>query len=936
MLRLHTLHVKDFAGIHEATLELQPNGVTVIYGPNEAGKSTMLKAFELLLSDTYVNSSSKHVKRFYPQDRDANPTVRADMTVGGYRLTIEKTYKSGGGNALLKIVEPNVETLTKRDAENRFQEILSAETDRTLVQALTIHQGESLNSFSARDVESLESVMSDREGDADGGTPVASFAANNAHSAALFELIKQEYGRYWTDSGRAKSKSDYQKKSVALEEARQELKRAETIYHEAQSFIDKLDQLEADKHRVLEQLPAARDAVEKREKDVRDAEAVAGQLKRLEDKLRNAQQEHAIATERWETRQRLLAELSEEREQLEKLAHTLAQAQQAYEEEVEKTSVREQRKAALEATLDRAQVLRDVVAAAQRRLDSATAWAEDKETLDKLHTLDARKRELEKQLAANAATASAMKDFREALANLDAATQLRDSKVTNVHVTGPEESSISDDTGESYVLGTDGVSLPVSSKRVLTMGDYTVAMTPAKDQADHEREVQRASRIVAQISEKLGIDDGDGEAAETKAVERQQCEAEVSELSIIINQKSAGRSVDSIRQGIEQHQTAFEQAHDEVVTSSSAVELDEQAAETNQEIAAAWSRVCTQSDAVAGVSSPQEAPKALLHVDSSETFAPYVREVQAVLEAAEKALRAENTGEKSSTEFAQSFFSAQAMHESAKKTVAKKEETLAAARESQSDDELKGSVDKAKTCVDDAQAELGVARDEHQGVDLDRARDSYEAATTRAKNLEERLHTIDKDRAANEAYLEGRSDAADRLAETTAAVRKAESDFNRVEAQAKAAKLLYDTVTGARAQLQARYEEPFKEALEKIARAVYGEGVSFQLDEDFSVQTRVLDGVDLAPEQLSGGALEQMLILARIAVATLVGGGEAAPIFIDDALGFSDARRIEAMNSVLGRLGHDNQVIVLTCDIERFDGIPGARQIPIDSLKTTA
>ena len=39
------------------------------------------------------------------------------------------------------------------------------------------------------------------------------------------------------------------------------------------------------------------------------------------------------------------------------------------------------------------------------------------------------------------------------------------------------------------------------------------------------------------------------------------------------------------------------------------------------------------------------------------------------------------------------------------------------------------------------------------------------------------------------------------------------------------------------------------------------------------------------------------------------------------------------MNKVLGALGRDNQIIVLTCDKDRFSRIPGVDFQSIDSLK---
>ena len=946
MLKVHSLRVKNFAGIHEATLELQDNGVTVIYGPNEAGKSTMLKAFELLLSDTLVRSTKADVKRHYPRDRDENPTVSADLTVGSYRLTMEKTYKAGSGSAVLKIVEPKPDTLTGRDAENRFQEILNAETDRTLIQALTIHQGESLDEFAALDVTSLANVMSECDGcDAEAGdgagegsaATVVNLATNNAHTAGLLKAIEAEYSRYWTSTGRVLGTSDFRKKKDAVEDARQQLADAETTYREAQTFIDKLDQLEAEQGRIAEQLPEAREAVGRREQEFRAAESVASKLQQLKDKVTAAGQQHALVSDRLKHRQELVQQHAAEQHEVEQRATALTAAQKAHEEETQSNQERDQRIGQLEQAVDRAQAVRGAVVAAHRRVELAEAWETDRALVESVSEMEGKRKQLDEQLAANTAAPALMSEFRRALANLDAMTQLRDSQATNLHIAGPAQDEVTDDAGQRYPLGEEGIALPIASKRVLTMGEYTVTVTPAKDQADQERAVQRAAQTLAMLSKKLGVDNGDSDAAEALADERLRVENELTELKLALSQKSAGRSVESIRADLGHHQSAFSDAHNEVMDACTAVESFMPAAGDDhgvaEDVASAWKRVQAQNAALETAEADHQA-QAVLDLDTASGFAAVVRQSQEAVDTAEKALRAENARGKGTSDVARNFFEARAAHTSAEKTAAKLLETLTAAREVHTDQALAEFVERAQSEVDAAQAAFTQAREEHTGIDAESARDAWEAAQTRVKNLEERLHAIDRDTSANEAYLDGRSDAADRRDNARAEVHRAESEYARIEAQAEAARLLRETVLAARAEMQAQYEKPFKDAFEQIAQVVYGEGISFELADDFSVEKRVLNGMDLEPEQLSGGAKEQMLILARIAVATLVGGGEAVPIFIDDALGFSDAHRIEAMNNVLGRLGRKNQVVVLTCDVERFDGIPGARQLSIDSVKS--
>jgi DNA repair exonuclease SbcCD ATPase subunit len=162
--------------------------------------------------------------------------------------------------------------------------------------------------------------------------------------------------------------------------------------------------------------------------------------------------------------------------------------------------------------------------------------------------------------------------------------------------------------------------------------------------------------------------------------------------------------------------------------------------------------------------------------------------------------------------------------------------------------------------------------------------------------------------------------------------KRAMREHERVSSQAEAAALLYREVQEALARARRRYEAPLRATVERLARTLYGSQVDFEFSDDLGPSRRTLDNVTLDTDQLSGGAREQLSVLTRLAVADLVGGGDAVPVIIDDALGFSDRGRIDRMNVVLDRLGRDHQIIVLTCDLDRFDGIAGATLVPMQQV----
>lgn len=86
------------------------------------------------------------------------------------------------------------------------------------------------------------------------------------------------------------------------------------------------------------------------------------------------------------------------------------------------------------------------------------------------------------------------------------------------------------------------------------------------------------------------------------------------------------------------------------------------------------------------------------------------------------------------------------------------------------------------------------------------------------------------------------------------------------------------------------------------------------IDEEFSLQHILRDGVREPFENLSIGTREQLAILLRLAYADLLAEkGASVPVILDDALVNSDDLRREKMKQILHRASKKHQIILLTC-----------------------
>jgi hypothetical protein len=169
----------------------------------------------------------------------------------------------------------------------------------------------------------------------------------------------------------------------------------------------------------------------------------------------------------------------------------------------------------------------------------------------------------------------------------------------------------------------------------------------------------------------------------------------------------------------------------------------------------------------------------------------------------------------------------------------------------------------------------------------------------------------------------GRLDAAE------AARTHADSGFRRVGRRARAAHLLRSVILRHRDDTRRRYVEPFRAEVQRLGRLVFGDTFEVEIDSCLRICSRTLAGRTVPYESLSGGAKEQLGIIARLAGAALVAKEDSVPVIIDDALGFSDSDRLTRMGAVFDEVGSDAQVLVLTCSPRRYDSVAGAHHIEL-------
>ena len=122
-MRLHRLHVADFAAVADADIEFGP-GLNVLYGPNDLGKSTLAQAIRLAL---LLPHTSTYIDDYVPWTGGRDPMVELTFETEPQRIwRVRKEFRKGGA-ALLQESKNGVDfddVASARNVDGRLRDLL--------------------------------------------------------------------------------------------------------------------------------------------------------------------------------------------------------------------------------------------------------------------------------------------------------------------------------------------------------------------------------------------------------------------------------------------------------------------------------------------------------------------------------------------------------------------------------------------------------------------------------------------------------------------------------------------------------------------------------------------------------------------------------------------------------------------------------------------
>lgn len=870
-MKLHRLVLANYRGIAHREIEFPDHGVVVVCGANESGKSSMIEALDLLL-ESKDRSTKKDVKQVKPTNADVGSEVTAEISSGPYRFVYRKRFHKRPETELT-VLAPCRAQLTGDEAHDRVRAMLAETVDTELWHAQRVLQATSTVAVDLSGCDALSRALDVAAGDD---------AALSGTEPLLIERIEAEYGRYFTATGRPTG--EWAAAISRLADAQAAVAECAAAVAEVDDRVRRHAELTQQVAELSQQRLAAGPRFVA-------AQAAADKIAALTDQAREAKliAAAAAATSAASTAVRVarLALIAETETRATKIIAVEVEAQQA---------AAEQTKAGAKAEACDAAVVQAVgtLTASQRRAESARRtlnYIAEREEADRLSLRLARMDAIERdrdqvctELSAIILTEQLMRRIEDAAAAVDRVDQrlasisaaVEFTAATDIElVVGGQRVSLS--AGESWsITGTAEVEVP---------GVLTARITHGATARETQAEYAAAQRHLADTLAAAGVTD----VAAARAVDqrRRDLQSRRDQLTGTLAVLCGDEQPEHLRTRLAQLD-ASQPAEPELF------EMDITAARAELDAAVA-ARTAAETECETRRRAAAEAGRRLAETSTRATVLQHQLATQcAELDAARARLSQERTSVS--------------------------DEDLAA----KADADLR-ALRSAEHRVAELAEALNASTPEAVAVELNEAADAAESLRDRHSDAVSALREVSIELAVfGSEGRQGKLDAAETEREHAA------SQHARVGRRASAARLLRSVMTRHRDTTRLRYVEPYRSELHRLGRPVFGPTFEVEVDSDLRIRSRTLDGTTVPYESLSGGAKEQLGILARFAGAALVAKEDTVPVVVDDALGFTDSDRLVKMGEVFDTVGTHGQVIVLTCSPERYDGVRGAHRIDLN------
>ncbi len=891
-MRLRSITVRNYRLHRDLRVDLDA-ARTLIGGPNESGKSTLIEAAHRALFLRAKGNTKDH-RAMESTTHSGHAEVEVEFDAAGKSWRIQKRFSGASGTA--KLSESGGATLSGEEAEAKLRELLGLadESGKAVEQwaHLWVWQGRAGDDPAAHANAQRDALLSRLQ--KEGGAA----AMQSELDARVAAAVREEFDAIYKQNGDVKAGSEPGRAQAEAEEAEERLSAA-------REMADKLEQAARDfsdaeaaivqTSQSLEELRPQQEAVEQR----------AARLAVLSGEEKTQSLALTQAAERLQLLEKADKDIAALRGEIRRRQETLAPGEAAAAEAAEcETACRERDKSAEHLLKESGAAVR----AARQRSELAAAHLQRLEksaALEQLRAREARVMQLRTELAAldsklaqwPAVDAAKLKKLQAIDGECSLAAAALDAMAARLEVIASNAPVQVD--GDLLAAGE---ALTLTEDSEVTIGDTTrLRIRPGggTSLADARKRVQDANATLQKALDQLTLRSLT-EAVET-AAQRQQLESEI-------------KSQRARLEGMGAATLEMELANASSVATAAAAEVQRRAESVPDFPAPA--------DAAAAAGAASECRRLLQEAESGELTARAMREAAArSLEKAVKDLTGKQLG-----------------LESARREVSDREAQLRLLMQTHGEDAARAEEIRVRSAARNA-AEEDLARTRQALAELQpELLEADRARFARAvKEQTEAKAAAEQKRAGAQSLLvrDGTSDPRADLALAEARARSARERCAAAERRAQAVKLLHSLFQAEQQSLADQFTAPLAAKISGYLECLFGPGaraaVKLEGNQFTALQlVRPAQGAGAFDfDVLSGGAKEQLAAAVRLAMAEVLAEAHEGclPVVFDDAFACADPARVQVIQRMLD-LGASRglQIIVLTCTPADYAAL-GARTV---------
>ena len=873
-MRIESFTVRDFRKLtgQVSVQGLQP-GITVIAGDNEEGKSTLLRALQSGFFDRH-NLSGKPREQMMPFGaQGVSPRVEVDFHLAGTRYRLSKEF---GRHAAARL-EAGGHRWEGEAAEDRLRDLLgfsrpgrgaAGEEHRGLAGLLWVEQGRAFQPLDMnRDSQTvLREAIEGEVGQVLGGE----------RGRRLLKKVEEHTGKYFTQTGREREGLSGPRQRVAdLAEELESLRGQLHTYEDRVKQLGKLQETLA-RYRRDGTLATAKKEAENGNAAIRQLEAVEGKLETARARMEQANSDRKLAAKAREDRRTLVEELEAADRQARKAEEALKELDPDYRDARGSLKEAEDRLATCNRELDQA----------NRKWEGARRTLEQARLADELRTLH---QQFHQAQSLNQWIEGKQQEMARNLVNEDRLGKLQDLRQQQIRLETALEAAAA--TLVFSPEGQQGVSLDgqpvavnqpvqVTRNRVFRLHGFgALEVRPGgQDLARLRDQLKTLEPRLSTMLRRLNV--ADLPSAEAACRARKDLQAQVENLR--------GQLKGVAPQGL------------------AALEATVQARQV-------------RLGALAG--SDRGNPPDVETAHSAEQTA--LDDQQQAKRAAEQAMGARDQARHIDDRWREKRIHVNADCRQKAEMAAARRVVLNEARRTVPDAGLAEQAEqkarlweKCRSAWEAVRAECHAMNPEALRMEQKRAEQAYEA-------LQQRINATERDRQnlAVELHILGQRGLAEEVEQKRGELEVARRDLERVEADAKAWKLLLETLREAEREAKETFLGPVRERLQPYLRMIFPE-TKLRLNEDnLEIVSLHRDGVEEPFTTLSIGAREQVAVLTRLALADLLREKSRPVVLIlDDPLVNSDDERFRRMEWALRKAANSSlQIMILTCHEARYE-----------------